>query len=126
MKVDGIDDGVFTVWETTSLGTKLVCEAYKKEALRAKEVNGFARLDQKDTLKGLKVLVAAKLPDGSYIKKGSKAYIKEELLHAGPWAQKSYTSDAFEGRFFMVDMIYIDFVVPPEPPKDNSYHENYP
>lgn len=103
--------------ENLSIGTKLVVEAYVKEALRAKEVSGFARLDQKDNLKGLKVLVSARLPNDIFIPKGSIAYIKEELLHAQPWAQKTFKSEALEVSFFMVDMIYVEFVGPPPEPK---------
>jgi hypothetical protein len=97
-----------------SFGTKLVVEAYVKEALRSKEVNGFARLDQKDSLKGLKVLVSARLPNGIFVPKGSLAYIREELLHAQPWAQKTFKSDALEVPFLMVETAYVDFISPPQ------------
>jgi len=101
------------LYKNTSLNNKLVLETYKKEALRSKVENGFAKLDQKSTVKGLRVLMDAKLADGTFITKDSTAYIKEETLHTQAWAQKSFESGALEGHFLIADLSYVEFVVPP-------------
>lgn len=95
-----------------SLNNRLIVEAYKKEALRSKISSGFALIDQKLTLKGLKVLVEAKLSNGLLIPKGSVAYVKEELLHSQPWAQKVLEAEGIEGKFLILDMTYVEFVAP--------------
>lgn len=94
-----------------TLNNRFILQAYKKEALRAKEQNGFAFLDQKTAVKGLKVLVNAKLTDGTVVLAGSIAYIKEESLHNMPWAQKSYTSDFVNEPFIIVDATYVEYVL---------------
>jgi hypothetical protein len=96
----------------TSLNNRLIVEKYTKEALRSKEVSGFAFVDQKLTLKGLKTLIDAKLTDGTLIRKGTIAFIKEEVLHTAAWAQKSYTCDGVEGQFLIVDINQVEFVEP--------------
>lgn len=95
-----------------SLNNRLVVEVYKKEALRHEEKNGFAFIGQKQRLKGLRILVNAKLNDGTMISKGSLAYIKEETLHGQQWAQKSFESDYLEEPFLIVDMGYVEFIEP--------------
>lgn len=97
----------------TSLNNRLIVEMYKKEALRSKVVNGFASVDQKLTLKGLRVLADAQLDDNTLVKKGSTAYIKEEALHTQAWAQKALESDYFKEPFLIVDKIYVEFIKPP-------------
>ena len=99
-----------------SLNNRLVVEPYRKEALRANVRNGFATLDQKLAVKGLMVLMDAKLNDGSTVPKGSKAYIREEALHTQPWAQKVSESDAVEGQFLIVDLNHVEFIVLPDDP----------
>lgn len=113
-QVDGlsVDDGLFHLDSARSVNGKLVLEAYKKEALRANVSNGFARPDQKVTVKGLKVLVDAKLNDGTLIPKGSLAYIKEENLHTQAWAQKNYESDAVGVPFILADSSNVEFFAP--------------
>lgn len=64
-----------------SLNNKLILEQYKKKELTAKVEGGFAKMEHKVSLKPLKVLVQAKLNDGSIIPAGSLAYVKEEYLH---------------------------------------------
>lgn len=98
-----------------SINNKLVLAAYKKEALRANVSNGFARPDQKVTVKGLEVLMEAKLSDGTLVARGSLAYIREESLHTQQWAQKSYESDALPGMsFIIVDATNVEFFTPPK------------
>ena len=114
--IDGIsqDDGPYHLDHTTSFN-KIIVEAYQKEGLRSVVANGFAMIQQKVAVKGLKVLMDAKLSDGTFIRKGSTAYIKEETLHTAPWAQKILESDTL-GAFLPVDMTYVEFVSPPEEP----------
>ena len=96
-----------------SINNRLVVEAYKKEALQASVNNGFAFIAQKERVKGLQVLMDAKLSDGTYVKKGSIAYIKEESLHTQAWAQKILESDTFPVPFLIIDATHVDFIVPP-------------
>jgi hypothetical protein len=112
MIVDGINDELFHLTESRSLNNKLIVEMYKKEALRASEKNGFAFVSQKLTLKGLKVLMNAKLSDGTFIRRGSIAYVKEEILHTAAWAQKPMECSAVAEPFLIIDVGYVDFVEP--------------
>ena len=98
-----------------SLNNKLIVEAYKKEALRSKEVNGFAFVDQRLNLKGLKILVSSFLNNGQlFVEAGSTAFIKEDLLHTQQWAQKPYECDSINGQFLIVDVNNVEFIQPPE------------
>ena len=102
----------------TSFNNRLIVEAYiTDKSLRASVNNGFAMIDQKVQLKGLKVLVDAKLAIGHdtlLIRAGSTAYIKEELLHAQPWATKKLTCETMPGvQFIVVDLNHVEFIAPP-------------
>jgi hypothetical protein len=116
--VDGLslDDGMFHLQSTRSLNNRLVIEAYKKEGLRANVQHGFARLDQKLAVKGLTILMDAKLNDGTFVPKGSKAYIREETLHTAPWAQKILESDLLGQPFMITDLANVEFIEPPTDP----------
>jgi hypothetical protein len=103
---------LFSPLDKLSFNNRLIVEMYKKEALKSTEKNGFAFIAQKLSLKGLIVLVDAKLNDGTFIKKGSIAYIKEEALHTQAWAQKGLECDAIEGSFLIVDMNFVEFIRP--------------
>ena len=114
-----MSDKIYGTWPITEKFSfnKLIVESYKKEALRAQERNGFAFIDQKLGLKGLKVLVSANLVingASSIIPKDSIAYIREETLHNQPWAQKPMECSAIEGKFLIVDLSYVEFFEPPK------------
>lgn len=96
----------------TSLNNRIIVEAYEKVSLRAEVKNGFAHLSQKVTVKGLRVLMDAKLTDGTIIEKDSIVYIPEELLQTQAFASKRLESDAVQGAFIIVDINQISFVVP--------------
>lgn len=102
-----------TLTTPLSFNGRLIVEAYKKEGLKSHVSNGFAFIEQKVSLKGLSVLIDAKLSDGTLIPKGSTAYIKEELLHTSPWAQKILQSETLPGQFIVVDIANVEFVAPP-------------
>lgn len=94
-----------------TVNNRLIVESYKKEGLKAETKNGFAMISQKITLKGLTVLMDAKLADGTYVRAGSRAYIREELLHTQPWANKVLECDTLPGKsFIVVDMQHVEFV----------------
>lgn len=99
---------------TRSMNNRLIVEAYKKEALRSTEKNGFAFVSQKLTLKGLKVLVDAKLNDSTFVPKDSVVYIKEEVLHTQAWAQKPLECEAISEPFLIVDLNFVEFISPPK------------
>jgi hypothetical protein len=102
------------LYSTRSFNNRLIVEAYRKEGLKSSVVNGFAMIQQKVSVKGLTVLMDAKLADGTWIPKGSIAYIKEEQLHAQPWAQKVLEADTIEGPFLIVDISNVEFISPPQ------------
>lgn len=99
-----------------SMNNRLVVEAYKKEGLKSSVNNGFAMIAQKVVVKGLQVLMDAKLPDGTFVPKGSTAYIREETLHTQQWAQKALEADTLPVPFLIVDMSYVEFIAPPTGP----------
>jgi hypothetical protein len=102
-----------TLSSPRSFNNRLIVEAYQKKGLQSSISNGFAFVEQKVSVKGLQVLMDAKLADGTYIQKGSTAYIKEELLHTAQWAQKILESDTFPAPFIIVDMSNVEYIVPP-------------
>lgn len=106
-----------TLKEPLSMNNRLIVESYKKEAFRANVQNGFARLDQKLAVKGLTILMDAKLNDGTTVLRGSIAYIREELLHTQPWAQKVLESDTMKVPFIIVDLNHVEYISPPPPEK---------
>lgn len=101
---------------TISLNNKLILETYKKEGLRANVQNGFAKLDQKLTVKGLKVLMDASLTlnGGTFVPAGSIAYIREESLHTQQWAQKVLESEGVSQPFIIVDASNVEFISQPK------------
>lgn len=107
------DDGMFHLTSSRSLNDRLVVEVYKKEGLRVNIQNGFARPDQKSAVKGLKILLDVLLADGTYVKRGSTAYIREEVLHNQAWAQKHLESDTIKGPFMIVERSFVEFIAPP-------------
>jgi hypothetical protein len=102
-----------TLESARSFNNRLIVEAYKKEGLKSHVSNGFAMVQQKVAVKGLVVLLDAKLSDGTFVPKGSTAYIKEEILHTAPWAQKILESDTFPIPFIIVDMANVEYISPP-------------
>lgn len=99
-----------------SLNNRIVVEPYQKEGLKTTVSNGFAMIQQKVAVKGLKVLMRATVNvQGHFareVEPGDMVYVKEELLHTQQWAQKVYQSDAVEGEFMIIDMVHVEFVVP--------------
>jgi len=94
-----------------STNNRLIVEIYKKEAIRSTEKSGFAFIDQKIKLKGLKVLADARLIVNGIeivIKKGSIAYIKEEQLHTQQWAQKNMECDIIDQPFLIIDFNHVE------------------
>lgn len=101
------------IYSPTSLNNRLVLEAYKKEGLKSSVQNGFAMIQQKVAVKGLTVLMDAKLGDGSIVPKGSLAFVREELLHTQAWANKTLECPTIPGAFIIVDLVNVEFITPP-------------
>lgn len=96
-----------------SLNNRFILEAYTGDrSLKAKETSGFAMLSQKVNLVGLKVLVDTKLADGTFIRAGAKAYLKEELVFTQPWGKNNMECPDIQGKFIIVDATFVEFVVP--------------
>lgn len=98
--------------QLTAMNDRFIVETYKKEALKSEVKKGFATIGQKNTIKGLKILVDAQLSNGTVVKAGQRAYIKEETLHTATWATKNYECDAISVPFMVVDIAYVEFVGP--------------
>lgn len=95
-----------------ALNGRFILESYKEDrALKATVQNGFAMVSQKVSLKGLKLLADVQNAQGQYIAyKGDIAYIREASLQSQPWAKSTFTSDAIEGEFMIVEQQHIEFV----------------
>lgn len=93
-----------------SLNNRIALEVYVKEGLEAKKMAGIATPGQRDRVKGLKVVLDTHLNDGKFIAKGSVAYIREEVLHAHPWASKPLNCDLISGPFILADISHIEFI----------------
>jgi hypothetical protein len=100
-----------------SVNNRLIVEAYLTDrSLKAKESNGFAMIQQKVAVKGLRLLMDAMITQTSgvimVLEKGARVFIREELLHTQPWAQKILESDEVDGKFMIVDFNNVEFVSP--------------
>lgn len=97
---------------------KLLVETYKEDrALKATVTNGFAMVSQKVNLKGLKLLVNAKMAVGNIsveIPAGCLVYIRESSLQSQPWAKVSLSAEGVEGEFMIVDPVNVEFIGNPE------------
>jgi len=95
-----------------SVNGRFIVESYKEDrALKATVQNGFAMVSQKVSLKGLKLLADVQNAQGQWIAmKGDIAYIREASLQSQPWAKSTFTSDAIDGEFIIVEQSYIEFV----------------
>jgi hypothetical protein len=114
-----LDEGFVRIDTSKSLNTtrvfnnRLVLEPYTSDrALKTRNRNGFAMIEQKIAVEGLKVLIDSVLNDGTLIPKGSTAYLKEEFLHSDPRVQKVLESEAVEGPFIIVDLNFVEFIKP--------------
>jgi len=95
---------------TFSVNNKLILEQYIKSAVKSEIRSGIATPGQRDMVKGLTVLMDAKLSDGRHIPKGSVAYIREEILHNHSMTIfKPLTCDTISGKFMVVELQYIEF-----------------
>jgi hypothetical protein len=85
----------------------------------------FARIEQKISVKGLRLLVDVVLDnietsmkiDGLVQKgpltigAGSTVFIKEEFLHTQPWAKQIFENENL-GKFMLVEKQFIEFIAP--------------
>lgn len=95
----------------TSVNNKIILRPYvNTEGLKKEIRNGFAMVQQKSTIKGLKVLMDSRTEKCGLVEKGMIAYLSEELLCTQPWAKKVMSSDAVDGPFIIVDIGFIDFI----------------
>ncbi len=96
-----------------SLNNRFILEAFiGSRDLKSKESNGFAMLSQKVSLVGLKLLADARLADGTFIPKGSIAYIKESMILTQEWGKTALECPGIDGKFIIVDVNFIELVVP--------------
>jgi hypothetical protein len=90
----------------------LILEPYQQgQGLKEEVRNGIAFVKQKSELFGLKLLIEAKLSDGSFFPAGSMAYISEELLSSQAWAKNVKSSSALPGqKFIIVELKYVNII----------------
>lgn len=95
-----------------SLNGRFIVESYKEDrGLKTTVQNGFAMVQQKVSVKGLKLLTDVQNASGQYIAyKGDIVYIRESSLQSQPWAKATFTSDAIEGEFIIVEQSHVEFV----------------
>jgi hypothetical protein len=96
-----------------SFNDKLILEAYVHGAVNPEKRVGWVTVGQKNNLKGLKVLVQARLNNGDIIPAGSTAYLKEEYLHTSPSVKNILKCDTMPGEFILVNMNEVEFIAPP-------------
>ena len=105
--------GIFELDRPVSINDRVIVEAYQKEDLKHEVKSGFvSAIVQQTNVKGLTLLMDAKLRDGTVIPKGHKAYIKERDLHSQPWAKVVLKSDLTEGNFLIIDLANVEFFAP--------------
>lgn len=100
-----------------TINNKFIVAVYDSDrALKSVERNGFAMVAQKVSVVGLELLMDATIQDGKQtsriVPKGSLVYIKEEFLHSNPTIKRVYESDAIVGKFNIIEMAWVEFVVP--------------
>lgn len=95
-----------------SVNDLFVVEPYQQgQGLKADIRNGFAFVQQKSELAGLKTLAEARMSDGSYIPAGSTVYIAEDLLTTAQWAKNVRKCSAFgDKQFIVVELKYITMI----------------
>jgi hypothetical protein len=93
-------------------------ETYTGErALRSNNQSGFAMIEQKTTLKGMRTLTDTMVTLGQssrLVPKGSTVFIREELFFQPGWSQKPFHADGVEGNFLIVDANFVEFINPLE------------
>lgn len=94
-----------------SLNNRIVVEAHKTDkSLRSKVTNGFDHVAQKTGLVGLKVIMGTTLSNGTVIVPGMLAFVREEILHTAPWAQKALETPSVGVPFFILDQSVVEFI----------------
>lgn len=97
-----------------SLNNRLILEPYTGDRkVKTKVSSGFAMVQQKSTLVGLKVLVDSEIVLGGVkteIKKGQKAYFLEDTLYTQKWSKSTFTCDALKEEFIVAMSSEVVFV----------------
>ena len=98
-----------------TFNNKIFVEPYKGEKkIKAEVSGGFARIKQKSSLVGLKVLADALVSVGEKtveIKKGQTAYFEEETVYASKWATMQMECDKIEEKFAIADFSLVRMVL---------------
>ncbi len=102
-----------TLNKASSFNNKLILESYKHTEIRPEGNKGWVQAAQKNSLKGLKVLIQAVLSDGTIVLKNSTAFIKEESLYTCVWAKAKLKCDTIPVEFILVNMAEVEYIEPP-------------
>jgi hypothetical protein len=95
---------------TSSLNNRIVLKVYVPGAIETKIKNGFAGVSQAIVVKGLEVLLDAKLSDGTTIEAGSIAFIREKSLFTLPQFKEIFESDAVGQPFVIANIEQVEFI----------------
>ena len=92
---------------TTSLNKRVICEAYSKpKELRGSEKGGFAYIEQKQQLIGLKVLCDSDIYENGQllatIKKNDIVYLPEDVLFRESTHRSAFCKDIFQDQPFLI------------------------
>lgn len=109
-----------------SLNNRFIVEPYVSDRqIKVADTGGFAMIQQKIAVKGLRLLIAAQLDTGhnhvaidgvsqsgpQMIPAGSIVFIREEYLFTQPWAKQILEADG-TGKFIIVEKHFIEFIQP--------------
>ncbi len=110
-----------------SMNGRFIVEPYMSDRqIKVSDAGGFAMIQQKVHVKGLRLLVAAHLGDNMTshtridglsqsgpitLAAGSLIFIREEYLFTQPWAKQILESDHV-GKFIIVDKQFVEFIQP--------------
>jgi len=97
-----------------SVNNKLMLEPYQgSNKIKAEVSSGFAKISQKGTLVGLKLLADANISYGGNelsLKKGQTVYFEEEHLHSNKWSKMLYECKDMDFKFVMGDFGQVRFI----------------
>ncbi len=95
--------------EQCSFNGKLIVEAYTPTSLTGEVKNGWSSAPtQKNTVKGLKLLMDARTPFGEVVEAGAMIYVNEEYLHNH--CKEKFKSDTLKTEFTIVDFEKVVYI----------------
>lgn len=101
-----------------SFNNRFILEPYHSDrAIKMTTGSGFALIAQKVSLTPLRLKVDFEgIVHGYYthLPKDSVVYIREEFLHTQAWAKQVLECSDIDGKFIIVDSMYVEMIRKPE------------